>query len=67
MEESIVNGLYFFVTRRIKEPSFDTNPTYGPFITLRRVGKGGKLIKVYKLRTMYPYAEYLAGLCPQTQ
>jgi hypothetical protein len=58
-EESEVNGLYFFVCRRIKEPAFDPNPTYGPFISLRRVGKGGKMIKVYKLRTMYPYAEYL--------
>ena len=58
-EESLVNGLYFFICRRIKEPAFDPNPTYGPFITLRRVGKGGKMIKVYKLRTMYPYAEYL--------
>ena len=58
-EESLVNGLYFFVCRRIKEPAFDPNPTYGPFISLRRVGKNGKMIKVYKLRTMYPYAEYL--------
>jgi len=58
-EESLVNGLFFFICRRIKEPAFDPNPTYGPFISLRRVGKGGKMIKVYKLRTMYPYAEYL--------
>ena len=58
-EEALANGLYFFVARRIKEPSFDPNPSYGPFIALRRVGKGGKMIKVYKLRTMYPYAEYL--------
>ncbi|MDF1575700.1 MAG: sugar transferase [Bacteroidales bacterium] len=58
-EESVVNGLYFFICRRIKEPAFDPNPTYGPFISLRRVGKGGRMIKVYKLRTMYPYAEYL--------
>ena len=35
------------------------NPTYGPFIKLNRVGKDGKLIKVYKMRTMHPYAEYL--------
>ncbi len=58
-EESVVNGLYFFVCRRIKEPAFDPNPTYGPFISLRRIGKGGKMLKVYKMRTMYPYAEYL--------
>jgi len=58
-EESFVNGLYFFVTIRIKEPAFDPNPTYGPFISLNRVGKGGEMIKVYKLRTMYPFAEYL--------
>lgn len=59
IEDHYVNGLYFFVTKRIKDPAFDINPTYGPFIKLRRVGKGGKLIKVYKLRTMHPFAEYL--------
>lgn len=59
IEDSYVNGLYFFVARRIKNPAFDTNPTYGPFIRLKRVGKGGKPIKVYKIRTMHPYAEYL--------
>ncbi|RPI41518.1 MAG: hypothetical protein EHM46_06330, partial [Bacteroidetes bacterium] len=59
IQDNFVNGHYFFVTRRIKEPAFDTNPTYGPFIKLRRVGKGGKIIRVYKLRTMHPYAEYL--------
>ncbi len=58
-EEAMVNGLYFFVAHRIKEPAFDPNPSYGPFISLRRVGKNGKMIKVFKLRTMYPYAEYL--------
>lgn len=58
-EESQVNGTYFFVCKRIKDPAFDPNPTYGPFITLNRVAKGGKMIHVYKFRTMYPYAEYL--------
>ena len=28
-------------------------------VKLRRIGKGGKEIKVYKMRTMHPYAEYL--------
>lgn len=58
-EEQYVNGYYFFVMKRIKEPAFDINPSYGPFIRLKRVGKGGRIIKVYKLRTMYPFAEYL--------
>jgi len=59
VEEKRVNGNYFFVVKRIKEPAFDPHASYGPFIKLRRVGKGGKIIKVYKLRTMFPYAEYL--------
>jgi len=59
VEEQWVNGLYFFVVKRVKEPAFDPNASYGPFIKLKRIGKGGRKIKVYKLRTMYPYAEYL--------
>jgi hypothetical protein len=58
-EEQLVNGLYFFVMKRVREPAFDINPSYGPFIRLKRVGKGGKIIEVYKLRTMFPFAEYL--------
>ena len=54
-----MNGIYFFVMKRIKDPAFDINPSYGPFIRLKRIGKNGKTIKVYKLRTMYPFAEYL--------
>ena len=59
VEEKFVNGHYFFVMKRVKEPAFDPNASYGPFIKLKRVGKGGEIIKVYKMRTMYPYAEYL--------
>jgi lipopolysaccharide/colanic/teichoic acid biosynthesis glycosyltransferase len=32
---------------------------YGPIIALPRVGKNGEIIKVYKLRTMHPYSEYI--------
>jgi len=51
--------LLFFVARKIKPPEFDYNPTYGPLISLKRIGKKGRIIYVYKLRTMFPYAEYL--------
>lgn len=57
-EKSIDNSLYF-VAKKIKDPIFDPDPTYGPLISLKRVGLNGKLINVYKLRTMHPFSEYL--------
>ncbi len=59
VEEEYVDKHFYVVTRKIKNPAFDLEPTYGPIIKLKRIGKGGKIIKVYKMRTMHPYAEYL--------
>ena len=52
-------GKLYFIAEKVDKPDFNMDPTYGPFIRLRRVGKNGKVIKVRKLRTMYPYSEYL--------
>jgi len=49
----------YFVARKVKEPSEDLKPSYSPVFKMRRVGKNGKSIFVYKFRTMYPYSEYL--------
>jgi lipopolysaccharide/colanic/teichoic acid biosynthesis glycosyltransferase len=57
-EVVIAKGLYF-VAIKVKAPLFPQNPSYGPLIGLERIGKGGKTIKVYKMRTMHPFAEYL--------
>lgn len=59
LEEEYVENLFFVIARKIKHPAFDLEPTYGPIIKLKRIGRGGKIIKVYKMRTMHPYAEYL--------
>jgi lipopolysaccharide/colanic/teichoic acid biosynthesis glycosyltransferase/uncharacterized membrane protein (DUF485 family) len=59
LDEKEIEGHYYFVMQKSSTPSYDMNPTYGPFIKLKRVGKNGKIIKVYKMRTMHPYAEYL--------
>lgn len=59
VDEKDVNNLFYFVVRKTGEPEYDMNPSYGPFVKLKRIGKDGKLIKVYKLRTMHPYSEYL--------
>jgi lipopolysaccharide/colanic/teichoic acid biosynthesis glycosyltransferase len=59
LKETHINGNLYITVRKTRDPYFDTNPTYGPLIKLSRIGKHGKLLSVYKLRTMHPYAEYL--------
>lgn len=53
------DGLMYVVSRKVKEPVFDMNPSYGLLYKMPRLGKNGKIIGIYKLRTMHPYAEYL--------
>jgi lipopolysaccharide/colanic/teichoic acid biosynthesis glycosyltransferase len=59
VEEKFINNMLYFVFKKIKEPTFDYHPTYGPIIKLQRIGKNGKIIGVFKLRTMHAYSEYL--------
>ena len=59
IDEKIINHSLFFVAKKVKDPCYDQNPTYAPLISLNRIGKNGKIIKVYKLRTMHPFSEYL--------
>jgi len=47
------------ITRKVKPPAYDMQPTYGALVKLNRVGRDGRFFRVYKLRTMYPYSEYL--------
>jgi len=54
-----IDGLIYFVVKKVGEPSFDENPSYGPLYKMPRLGKNGKIIGVYKFRTMHPYSEYL--------
>lgn len=59
VDEKLICHLQWFIVRKRKEPAFDYNPTYGPLIKLMRYGKDGKLFKVYKMRTMHAYSEYI--------
>lgn len=59
IEEVFLGDNLYFAVRKVKEPAFDYHPTYGPFIRLKRYGKNGKIIGVYKMRTMHAYSEYL--------
>lgn len=59
VDEKMVDRQLRFISKKIKDPVFDKEPTYGPLIKLRRIGKNGRMFKVYKLRTMHPFSEYL--------
>jgi lipopolysaccharide/colanic/teichoic acid biosynthesis glycosyltransferase len=58
-QESFIGNLLYIEAEKICPPLPLNGNTYGPLIALPRVGKEGKLIKVYKLRTMHPYSEYI--------
>ncbi len=53
------NGLTYVVCKKVKEPEYNMNASYGPLFKMQRMGKHGHLIGVYKFRTMHAYAEYL--------
>ena len=59
LDEGFRYGEFFVLARKAKAPIWDDEPSCGPLIKLQRVGKDGKLIGVYKFRTMYSYSEYL--------
>lgn len=59
ISDEMIGNKLFFVARKIGDPVFDTNPTYGPIISLKRMGKNGKTIHVFKFRTMHAYSEYI--------
>ena len=49
----------YFIAQKVKSPSLDQSPSYGPLVRLERSGGNGRPITIYKFRTMYPYSEYL--------
>ncbi len=59
IDETFINNRLYFAARKKSAPLFEEKKKYGLIIKLKRHGYKGKLFNVYKLRTMYPYSEYL--------
>lgn len=59
VDHQSIGGITYFVVRKAGKPVYDMSPSFGPVYAMPRVGLNGKIIKVYKLRTMHPYSEYL--------
>jgi hypothetical protein len=58
-QESFIGNQLCVEAIKATDPLARNGYGYGPIIALPRIGKEGRLFKVYKLRTMHPYSEYL--------
>lgn len=59
LDSFVDNKLMYFAARKKEKVIKTEEKSYGVFLKLPRKGKGGKQIEVYKLRTMFPYSEYI--------
>jgi hypothetical protein len=53
------DGVLRFTARKTQAPSRAPGPDQGPLLRMDRIGRNGRTIRVFKIRTMHPYAEYL--------
>lgn len=53
------NLMTYVIALKKNKPIETLTPSWGPIFAMRRVGKGGKEIRVLKFRTMHPYSEFL--------
>lgn len=59
INEYPINGEVLFIAKKILTPAKEEHPSYGPIVKLKRLGLNGKTIRIYKLRTMFPYSEFI--------
>ncbi len=59
IEYKYIEGILYFVVIKTSEPQIHLNPSYNLIIKLKRIGRNGNMINVYKFRTMHPYSEFL--------
>lgn len=52
-------NLSYIISKKVRTPYYDMYPSYGPIFKMKRIGYRGKIISVYKFRTMSPYSEYI--------
>jgi hypothetical protein len=57
-----INGHIYYIVQKAKSPLLYRNPSQGLFIELKRIGYQGEVIRIKKLRTMYPYSEYIQDI-----
>ena len=59
VEEDDSNGQLHILAEKRSEPLERNDTCVSPILKMKRIGKDGKWIEVYKFRTMHSYAQYL--------
>ncbi|NOY36449.1 MAG: sugar transferase [Chlorobi bacterium] len=59
IEYKQIRNLVYFVVIKTREPYYDTNPSYGPVVKIKKTDKDGKVYYRYKFRLHHPYSEYI--------
>lgn len=57
--ESDGRGERYVIAQRNALPANNRRPSYYPIVALEKVGLDGKIVRLHKIRTMYPFSEFL--------
>ena len=57
--ESKGNGEIYIIAQRVAFPAQNKRPSYYPIVALEKVGLDGEVIHAHKIRTMFPFSEFL--------
>ena len=53
------NGETYLIAQRVEPPVQNKQPSYYPIVALEKVGLDGKIVRTHKIRTMFPFSEFL--------
>jgi len=59
IDHSCINNLTYFIVRKKGDPAVHKYSSCFPLIKLERIGRNKEMMKMIKIRTMHPYAEYI--------
>lgn len=57
--ESKGDGVRYLIAQRTEMPHDNKLPSYHSMIVLEKVGLDGKIMHIHKIRTMFPFSEFL--------